>query len=242
MITQFVLTIQGDPLHRLYADSAYRLYAYLLEQLPVDEATWLHEIGSSAVNQFLQFHKETGNYIWTVNVLSHEAASVLRPVLATIQTIQIESQLFAVLSHSDTTVTLAQLLEKGRTATGNRSKISFITPTSFKQNGRYTIFPQERLILQSLIMRWNEVFPNCILDDEDAFHALLSGIHIVDYRLKSTRFLLKGIRIPGFTGECGIEAKLALPLLELWNTLLVFGNYAGVGMKTGLGMGGVQIR
>ena len=86
-------------------------------------------------------------------------------------------------------------------------------------------------------MRWNLAFPNCMLQDEDAFHAMLAGIHIVDYRMRSTRFLLKGVRIPSFIGTCDLEAKLALPLLELWHTLVAFSAYAGVGIKSGLGMG-----
>ena len=118
---------------------------------------------------------------------------------------------------------------------------SFLTAASFKQNGRYVIFPQERLILQSLIMRWNEVFPQYVLEDEDAFQAILAGIHIVDYQLRTSRFHLKGIRIPGFIGSCIVEARLALPLMELWNTLLLFADYSGIGIKTGLGMGGLQV-
>ncbi len=65
--------------------------------------------------------------------------------------------------------------------------IHFLTPTTFKQDKRYVIFPQESLILQSLISRWNVSFPEAPMDDEDAFQALLRGIHIVDYNLHTTR-------------------------------------------------------
>ena len=130
--------------------------------------------------------------------------------------------------------------ELNRRRPQSRTSLRFLTPTAFKQSGRYTIFPQEKLILQSLFARWNEVFPEYPLNDEDAFQALLSGIHITDYKLRTSRFLLKGVKIPGFLGSCTLDAKLPLPLLELWNTLLLFSGYSGIGIKTGLGMGGAE--
>lgn len=237
MITQYKIALGAVANHRLYSDSAYRLYAYLLEQLPFDEADWLHESG--VVCQFLTYEKEKQRYLWTLNLLSDETAQVLRPVLDGLQVVTIENQSFPVLEQTLEEIRLEDLMARGREETDRRTSVRFCTLTAFKQNGRYVIFPQERLILQSLILRWNEVFPQCPLEDEDAFQALLSGLHIVDYRLSTSRFLLKGVRIPGFTGSCLIEAKLALPLLELWNTLVAFANYAGIGIKTGLGMGGV---
>lgn len=241
MITRHVLTLQAKTEHPLHADAAYRLYAFLLEQLPPEEAQWLHDTASQLVSQFLCFRRETQTYAWTVNLLSEEAAAVLDPVLSTCQAVQIENEIFPVLERSSETVTLDQLLEQGRGPVANRCRISFLTPAAFKQNGRYTFFPQERLILQSLMMRWNAAFPMCPLEDADAFHALLAGIRMTDYRLRSTRFSMKGVWIPGFVGTCDLESRLAVPLQELWNTLMAFAGYAGIGIKTGLGMGGTEV-
>lgn len=240
MITQYTIMLREVPGHALYSDSAYRLYAYLLEQLPPDEARWLHETGNRAVSQFLQYDRDLKQYAWRINLLWNEVAEVLRPVLDSIQEVRVENQVFQVAARTQEELSLEALLQRGREREGKRTRLSFCTQTAFKQNGRYVIFPQERLILQSLIMRWNEAFPMCPLEDEDAFNAILAGIHIVDYQLRSSRFYLKGVRIPGYAGSCVIEARLAVPLLELWNTLLVFADYAGIGIKTGLGMGGVK--
>lgn len=240
MITRYMMTIEAAADHPLHADAAYRLYAFILEQLSDEDAQWLHEEGSKAVSQYIRFDKGAGVYLWTVNILTEQTAQVLDPVLHSCQLVRIYDREFRITEKKRETVTLDQILERGKNMTGNRSRIAFQSPTAFKQGGRYTFFPQERLILQSLIMRWNLAFPNCMLQDEDAFHAMLAGIHIVDYRMRSTRFLLKGVRIPSFIGTCDLEAKLALPLLELWHTLVAFSAYAGVGIKSGLGMGGVE--
>lgn len=114
----------------------------------------------------------------------------------------------------------------------------FQSPCAFKQAGRYAIYPQENLILQSLITHWNTTFPEYALTDSDALQALQQGLHIVDYNLHTTRYLLKETRIPSFLGNVTVEAHLAPPLLELWNTLLSFAPYGGIGIKTTLGMGG----
>ena len=35
---------------------------------------------------------------------------------------------------------------------------------------------------------------------------------------------------------------LFVPFLEVWKALLLFGEYAGIGVKTALGMGGISCR
>ncbi|MFR4726277.1 MAG: CRISPR system precrRNA processing endoribonuclease RAMP protein Cas6 [Faecalibacterium sp.] len=95
--------------------------------------------------------------------------------------------------------------------------------------------------MQSLIAHWNTAFPEYALIDPDALQALQQGLHIVDYNLHTTRYLLKETRIPAFQGNVTIEARLAPPLLELWNALLSFASHGGVGIKTTLGMGGTAV-
>ena len=103
------------------------------------------------------------------------------------------------------------------------------------------IYPREELLIQSLVNRWNECFPEYTLSDDEALAELQSGIHIVDYRLRTCRYRLKGASIPAFVGDIMIEAKLPLVLRDVWNSLLCFAKYRGVGIKTTLGMGGAEI-
>lgn len=239
MITRYIMTLPGISGHRLYPNSAYRLYACLLEQLPAECAQVLHASGGRWIRQFLKYDKGTGEYRWHLSILADAGAEMLLPVLANLTKVQIENERFSIVQKETQQVSLESLLRQKTDMA--RTNISFLTPTAFRQSGRYTIFPQERLILQSLVSRWNEVFPECPLEDPDALEALLAGLHIVDYQLKTTRFPLKGICIPGFTGNCIVEAKLAPPLLAMWSTLAEFSNDAGIGIKTGIGMGGTSI-
>ena len=134
-----------------------------------------------------------------------------------------------------------QLLLAAREELASRTRLWFRTPCAFKQAGRYAIYPQEFLLLQSLVLHWNTAFPDCQLNDPDALDAILRGLHILDYNLHTVSYPIKNTRIPGFVGSAVVEARLALPLLELWNALLSFAPYGGIGIKTTLGMGGVTL-
>ena len=134
-----------------------------------------------------------------------------------------------------------QLLLAAREDPASRTRLWFRTPCAFKQAGRYAIYPQEFLLLQSLVLHWNTAFPDCQLSDPDALDAILRGLRIRDYSLHTVSYPIKNTCIPGFVGSAVVEARLALPLLELWNVLLSFAPYGGIGIKTTLGMGGVSV-
>ncbi len=180
--------------------------------------------------------------VWTVNLLCTELETRLSPPLLETNTIDLHGCPISVERQTIRKVPGPEaLIFQGREQCRKRVEIRFLTPTAFKQAGRYAIFPQERLLLQSLLGRWNYLCPDYPLTDEDAISALLEGIHIVDYALRTTRYRMKDTAIPGFCGKIQVEAKLPLPLLELWGALVCLAPYGGIGIKTTLGMGGTQI-
>ena len=199
----------------------------------------MHLQGEHPIAHSLYFSPEKQSLIWTVNLLNDAARQVISPVLESAKEIPLHELALPVSEvHVSSAVSAAEIIRAGRSCSENRAKLIFQSPCAFKQSGRYTIFPQETLLLQSLIAHWNAAFPEYALIDSDALQALQQGLHIVDYNLHTTRYLLKETRIPSFLGNVTVEAHLAPPLLELWNTLLSFAPYGGIGIKTTLGMGG----
>ena len=237
---QLVLhTPDGRPMPAVWA---YRLYAWLLTRMPREEGDWLHQTGEHPISQFLFYDKDTQQMVWTVNLLCTELETRLSPPLLETNTIDLHGCPISVERQTIRKVPGPEaLIFQGREQCRKRVEIRFLTPTAFKQAGRYAIFPQERLLLQSLLGRWNYLCPDYPLTDEDAISALLEGIHIVDYALRTTRYRMKDTAIPGFCGKIQVEAKLPLPLLELWGALVCLAPYGGIGIKTTLGMGGTQI-
>ena len=241
MIEQLQLALTPPEGVRVPQAYAYRLYGWLLEQIPKELGNALHEQGEHPVAQFLHFSMEKQTLVWTVNLLNDALRQTAVPVLEQVQQIRLhELSLGAELLCRTQPVSAQQLICAGHEQRANRAKLTFHSPCAFKQSGRYTIYPQETLILQSLIQHWNGTFPEVALNDPDAFQALAQGLRIIDYDLRTTRYLLKETRIPAFRGSITIEARLAPPLLELWNALLCFAPFGGIGIKTTLGMGGTE--
>ena len=64
---------------------------------------------------------------------------------------------------------------------------------------------------------------------------------ITDYRLRSVRYSLEGVRIPSFVGDCTIRIRGPQQLANVAHMLAQYGKYSGVGIKTGLGMGAMTV-
>lgn len=61
------------------------------------------------------------------------------------------------------------------------------------------------------------------------------------YDLKSTTFSLEGVKIPSFIGKITIKITGTQTMANFAHMLFEFGEYAGVGIKTALGMGYVKM-
>ena len=81
---------------------------------------------------------------------------------------------------------------------------------------------------------------NMSIKDEEVLNHLVRHTKLISYKLRSTFFHLEGIKIPSFTGEISIRINGPETLANLANLLIYFGNWAGVGIKTSLGMGAVK--
>lgn len=223
------------------ATLAYPLYAWLLSCVPSKAGDLLHEEGAKPVSQYVCRNGEA--FWWIVNLLTDDAVEVFSPVLTQKQAAELHLGTLSFAQHTVETIESPQkMVERAQALQKvNRFPLTLLTPTAFKQQGRYVILPQEALILQSLIRRWGMCFPKYPLDDPDAFQALLQGVHIADYSLYTLRHPLKQTKIPSFQGRLILEARLSAPLMEILKTLYVLAPYAGLGIKNTLGMGGVKI-
>ena len=219
---------------------AYPLYAWLLSNVPSEYGDALHEQGTRPISQYV--YHDGKNAQWVVNLLTDETAEAFSPILERAPGAQLHQGTIAFGERDVSLIESAQcLIDRARTMPDlNRFSFELLTPTAFKQGGRYAIFPQESLMLQSLVNRWGMCFPELPLDDPDAMQYILQGINIVDYRLHTLRHSLKQTKIPSFQGRVIIETRLPAPLLEIWKTLYAFAPYAGIGIKTALGMGAVK--
>lgn len=238
MISNYTFRIltQGE----IPTDHAYAFYSCLLSLLDGTYAEELHEQKETPVSQCIYYEKS--ETLWRINLLNEESINAFSETLNNLGILPLNSGEISLELLGKDTISAEKLIGDARSIESDRFfSFRFLSPVAFKQCGSYTVLPSKELILQSLLKKWNHVFPSLLLEDEDAFHMLCNGIRISDYNLRTTRFQLKENKIPGFIGNMRIDAHLSAPLLDIWKILITFSEYSGIGIKTALGMGGVKL-
>ena len=222
------------------SDRAYAFYSALLSLLPEDYGKLLHRQGETPITQHL--YEENGETFWRVHLLDHTEDDTVSAVLDRLDSISLHTGELGLARKERVILTAEDLMQAARTMEARRYfTLRFLSPTAFKQAGRYVVLPEKELILQSLVNKWNVVFPSYPLEDQDAIRMLADGVRISDYRLRTTRFHMKDSRIPGFVGNLSFDTQLSAPIMELWKLLLAFSECSGIGIKTALGMGGIML-
>lgn len=240
MLTRYCLELTPDRSCRTRPEWAYHLYAALLERAPAAFGVRVHEGSISPVSQYLD--RRGGKLIWSVTLLGAEAEAALGPPLEEGEPFYLEKE--GILLRPDK-VEQNQIVSPEelflRAAGAGRYFLCFRTPAAFKSRGHYQIIPTARLILQSLIQKWNGYFPGCPIEDEDGqgMEAMAAGLVCSRFQLHDRVYFLKGSAVPGFVGAMTLDNRLSGFHRELAGALLAFAGYAGVGIKTSLGMGGV---
>lgn len=242
MLTQYQLTLCPEQPCRPQPEWAYRLYAALLAQTPGDFASRAHRDGVTPVSQYLT---GTGQALrWTVSLLGEESEQALAPVLERLDRVRLEWDRVTLRTEGLDCRTVRDVdgLFACSAGAAPLHRLRFVTAACFKSRGQYLPLPTARLIVQSLIKKWNGCILDCPIEDEDGqgLEALAAGLRPRSFRLYSRDYVLKGSPIPGFVGELTLENRLEGFHRELANALLCFAPFSGVGIKTTLGMGGVE--
>lgn len=190
--------------------------------------------------------KEGDKAVWYIKTMSEEANE---EIIGALQ--KEEFQFFTIKNGTKVTITDKQLktvdsadwMKEFYSVKGERYlRLEILTSTAFKQNGKYVIFPDLRLIYQSLMNKYSAVSTQMQMMDEDTLEQLVLNSEISRYRLHTISFPMEGIIIPGFCGELTIRLKGTDTLASYVRLLMRFGEFSGVGVKTAMGMGAIRIK
>lgn len=244
MLTRYCLELTPDRSCTPGPEWGYRLYAVLLERAPKDFGIQVHQMNISPISQFLDCRARQMK--WVISLLGNQAEEAFGDLLespAPLRLTKDEVMLSPVLKNTDRIADPDEMFFRAAQGSG-RHVLQFRTPTAFKSRGNYQILPTSRLILQNLINKWNGCFSDCMIEDEDGegIEAMADGLVCRRFQLHDQRYFLKGNSIPGFVGTLTLDNQLKGFHRELVDMLLTFAGYAGVGIKTSLGMGGVEHR
>ncbi len=217
------------------------LQGALMEHTDTAYAQLLHQLPFNPYSQYC-FKDSDGNLVWRISALTDEAAAYIIEPMRNAGPITVRSQKLTLepLKSTLETLDLKALLEAIRQEGDRRQRVRFVTPTAFKSQGDYVFMPSVRHIFQNLLMHYSQVYEGSKEIDVDTVAYIDQHVRITSYNLHSQYFAYasgEGKRIPAFMGTLTLSIGGPATMGGLVRMLLKFGEYAGVGVKTSMGMG-----
>lgn len=235
---RYALTLPAG--ERLNPSFGSLFHGALMELLPEEYAAELHRETLRPFSQAAYYDREQGA-IWELATLDERVAAAIDTALAGADTIYLKQKGYPVglslIERSEASyesladsVFLAPAAPSGVT-------LDFLTATSFKQNNSYVLLPDAALILGSLLSRWNAFTTGQTLVEEGLREKLAALTSIHSYSLRTQLFSLERVTLKGFVGRLELRLHGSDMQRRLLGLIMSYAPYAGVGIKTAVGMG-----
>lgn len=242
MLTKLKVTLNCE--EKLDYGVSSLMQGVIMELIDEEYADRLHIPGLNPYTQHVEFKEN--NIEWIITTTNEEAKYQIIDVILddSIKEINIRHKdiTLKIVNKEIETLSYDELLNN--TYFGDCKSyinLNFITPTSFKVNGKYQFYPTAINILKSLINKHDSISKTTEFYSDDLIEQIESRVEITRYKLRSTYFHLEGVRIPAFMGSVTLHVKGPKQFINLINMLVKLGEFSGVGMKTAIGMGAVKL-
>ena len=241
MLAQLIMELDGDPVHYMMSSNLQGVIYENIDSVYVDE---LHANRLHPYSQCLL--RENEKCFWVIKTFTKNS---FEKIILPLQNSRFKN--FSIKNgtcHCD--VRKKTLITENRDdlyrefceeAGRKYITLEFLTPTSFRQNNHNIIFPDLRLIYQSLMNKYSSSSDSIEMFDQETLDQITEQSEIVNYNLKSVYFPMEGIKIPGFKGKITIKFGGSETMSKYVKMLVRFGEYSGVGIKTAMGMGAIRI-
>ncbi len=216
----------------------------LMEHIASDSASLYHQLTLRPYSQTVYWDAKRQNAFWRISTLTDDAYKRLVLPLQTVDTLWLQQKQYAVglkdmkIMAQTSFEDLTQQFIKAAAAPAGAAW-HCLSVVSFKQNGRYVILPDIRLFYQSLLQRWNVFSETITMEQDGLLEQLVSHCRLTKYQLRSQTFSVNGSTIYGCDGWLHYQFFGYDMLKRLQGLLAAFAPYAGIGVKTALGMGAV---
>lgn len=219
-------------------------HGVLMQLLPSEIAEDMHRQDIRMFSQHVRPIENNQSIEWHVATWNQDLGDIFRNTLLPLNRVELSHKKI----HLNVRKTTCDRLAMEQFLTGffaksepmRKFELSFLTPCTHKSGGAYVLFPSSELIIKSLCNRLGPALEGYSLDDPQALSDLAAHIRIVRYTLRSAPYSLEGVRIQGYMGKLTLAIEGPEPLARLGAMLLSFAEYAGIGIKTSLGMGACQ--
>lgn len=232
------------PEEKINNSMASLFHGVLMETISKTAATSFHEEGLRPFSQSVYYDRTKNKSYWRIGTLTATAyEQIILPLLK-------KETFFLRQKNQPFSLTTPKILETSyerladeifpQRSMPRSVNLEFMTPTAFKHDGRYVIFPDAFLILNSLLQRWNNFSEVIKLDEINLAGKLAEFCRISRYNLYTQTFSLERVNISGFCGRMNIFLGGTDMLNRILGLLFNFAPFAGVGIKTALGMGALK--
>ena len=235
------LRIELDSSQISYQQSS-NLQGVLMEQIDTDYAQELHQYSLNPYSQYVV--KEKDKTVWDICTVNEEAYENIILPLEELKQITIRRKAITtnVVGRSIEILEESELMKQFYEESCDRYlNLQFCTPTAFKRDGKYVNYPDLRLVYGSLMRKYSAASEELDMYDEETLEELVRNSEIIRYRLQTMPFPLEKVQINGFVGNVCIKIKGTETMANYIRLLCRFGEYSGVGIKTSMGMGAMQL-
>ena len=222
------------------------LHGALMERLPADVAEFLHTQNLRPYSQCIYRVRDTGSILWRIGTLDAAMGQAVQDALCGMDELFLKQKNYAVSVRHVRCVRQCSYTEIAdecflATQAPRGARLSFLSPTGFKRDGAYVILPDLLLIVQSLLVRWNRFSKDVRIEEEGLAQKLAAACRLTRYALHTAPFSLEGYTMYGFRGQMSLHFAGTDMVRPILGTLAAFAPYAGIGIKTALGMGAVDV-
>ena len=218
-------------------------HGVLMELLPENYAEYLPQSRLHPFSQHLEKRQE--KWYWIICCLNGAARDIIiNKTLWNLKQFSLkrQQQKIEILDKKYAECTYKELMDSFYREENNKYiQVRFCSPTAFKSQGQYVFYPDLKYIFQSLMNRYDAALEEAAMRDQETLEQICNYARIIRYDLRSVSFPLEGVKIPAFMGEITIKMNGTQTMANFARMLFLFGTYAGVGIKTSLGMGSIQI-
>jgi len=245
MLGRIILRLRTEGARQLDFFSGSVLHGYLIEATGRD-AAYLHGgDGLRAYSQHCYYDERTDSTIWQINTLNKVSAEIIEQALSGVESIYLKQKglEYRVIEKSGfvySTYHELFLSQMSRERIPKYVALHFKTPCALKFKNQPINFPVVKSIIAGLYAKWCAFSEVVDIEQKELVEQIAVGNRISSYSLNSRVFPLERNNIPAFQGWLKMESHLPVALTALNNALLLYGEYAGIGSKTALGLGAVK--
>ncbi|WP_319996180.1 CRISPR system precrRNA processing endoribonuclease RAMP protein Cas6 [Trichococcus shcherbakoviae] len=224
--------------------SASLFHGVIMHALPASFSEHLHKTSVAEFHQKLEFGENALK--WTIHALTDECAGYVEESLYqkmdTFYLKQKQIELRVVRKESSDNLSYYEwyCMQSRKGEPSNKVRVAFSSPASFKSYNTYLEEPNLSLCYRSLAMRLGSV-QETIRFPKKIWEHLADQTSIRHHAIEKCSFPLEKVNIPAFKGEMILELQGDEDELLMMNLLWDFANFAGLGIKTAVGMGQTEV-